>query len=416
MKGTFLFRQAALDRISSPEQLDRLMQVTRPRSWIALAGIGAALVGALVWGVLGRVPDKVTGQGILLKQGGLFRVEAKAAGVVQDLRVSVGSDLARDQVIARLFQPEVEENLRQERARLSELQRSQRVTTGLVVQNQQLELDSLAQQLRHLRQGMDAARARIAYLEGRLGGQAELRQAGLITTDAYQATVQELAAARDELTGAEAQAKQLEARQSALRTQASQTVFSLEQATSDATRRLEQLQAQLRETAEIRAPHAGRVLELLSTEGAQVTRGDSLVMAEMAEAPLRGAVFVAAGATRIRPGQSVQISPSGVAWEEHGYLLGRVVEVSRNPLSPTAMNVFLRNDALVRQFTAEGATYLVSVELLADPGTRSGFRWTSRGGPDLGFGSGTLCTAQIAVRERRPIALVIPALRKWLGI
>jgi HlyD family secretion protein len=112
----------------------------------------------------------------------------------------------------------------------------------------------------------------------------------------------------------------------------------------------------------------------------------------------------------------VQMSPAGVAWEEYGYMLGHVVSVSDSPLSPTAMDVLLRNDALVREFTARGAAYVVSVELERNPATPSGFLWTSRQGPDLTFGSGTLLDAKITLAQQRPAALVIPALRKWLGI
>ena len=97
-------------------------------------------------------------------------------------------------------------------------------------------------------------------------------------------------------------------------------------------------------------------------------------------------------------------------------MLGRVVSVADSPLSPTAMTVLLRTDALVRDFTARGAAYVVTVELERDEATPSGFRWTSRQGPDLTFGSGTLLEARITREQQRPIALVIPALRKWLGV
>ena len=46
-----LFRQEALDRLSSPDQLDQLMRVADPKRWIALTAIGALIVGVLVWGV-----------------------------------------------------------------------------------------------------------------------------------------------------------------------------------------------------------------------------------------------------------------------------------------------------------------------------------------------------------------------------
>ena len=38
-----IFRQAALDRLSSPEQLDRVMRVTDPKGWIALSGLAEEL-------------------------------------------------------------------------------------------------------------------------------------------------------------------------------------------------------------------------------------------------------------------------------------------------------------------------------------------------------------------------------------
>src|SRR5262249_6294354 len=45
------FRKTALDRLSSSEQLDRLLQVTSPRGWIALVGLGLLLAASLLWGI-----------------------------------------------------------------------------------------------------------------------------------------------------------------------------------------------------------------------------------------------------------------------------------------------------------------------------------------------------------------------------
>jgi HlyD family secretion protein len=70
----------------------------------------------------------------------------------------------------------------------------------------------------------------------------------------------------------------------------------------------------------------------------------------------------------------------------------------------------------VQQFTATGSVYEVRIELEMDPATPTGFKWTSRTGPDTAIGSGTLLQVQISVEERRPIELVIPTVRRWLGI
>ena len=55
-----IFRQSALDRLSSPEQLDMLFQVVRPSAWAALAA-AILLLGVLVaWGFRGTVTTLVS--------------------------------------------------------------------------------------------------------------------------------------------------------------------------------------------------------------------------------------------------------------------------------------------------------------------------------------------------------------------
>lgn len=54
-----IFRQQSLERISSPEQLDQFLQVTRPSTWMVLGAIIVLLLGFCVWGVLGHLDTKV---------------------------------------------------------------------------------------------------------------------------------------------------------------------------------------------------------------------------------------------------------------------------------------------------------------------------------------------------------------------
>lgn len=50
-----IFRQKALSKVSSPEELDRYLMVTRPGIWFALSAVIVLLVGVIVWGFLGRI-------------------------------------------------------------------------------------------------------------------------------------------------------------------------------------------------------------------------------------------------------------------------------------------------------------------------------------------------------------------------
>lgn len=415
MKDETIFRRASLERLSSPERLDTLLEVTTPRAWFALAGLGAVVMAAVVWSLFGAVPDTLDGRGLIVRKSGLMNVESSASGVVRDLHVGVGDTVRAGEIIGRLVQADVEESLRQARARLAEVESNRDLTRGRVARDTQLERATIAQQRQQALQSIEATRTRQRYLGERVAANRELLRAGLINQQAFEDTVQQLADAQQTLAAAESQLKALTARESSVETQAGQSVLTVEIAAAEARRQIETLEGQLAGSGMIVSPAAGRVVELLTGDGAVVTRGQSLITLERADAPLLALTFAGSAAKQVRPGMRVQMSPAGVAWEEHGYMLGRVLSVSDSPLSPTAMNVLLRNDALVRDFTARGAPYVVSVELEQDASTPSGYRWTSRRGPDLTFGSGTLLEARITLEQRRPIALVIPALRKWLG-
>lgn len=60
-----MFRKVALDRLSSPEELDQLPRVTSPRSWLALLALGILLAVALAWSGFATIPITVTGRGVL---------------------------------------------------------------------------------------------------------------------------------------------------------------------------------------------------------------------------------------------------------------------------------------------------------------------------------------------------------------
>src|SRR5512137_3064196 len=85
-----LFRKAALDKLASPEQLDVLARVTSPTGWLALGTVGMLLVGVVAWGILGSVPTRVEGEGILIRGGGLRQIESTGDGNLAELKIRLG--------------------------------------------------------------------------------------------------------------------------------------------------------------------------------------------------------------------------------------------------------------------------------------------------------------------------------------
>lgn len=100
-----IFRQSSLDRLSSPEQLDQLINVTSRRSWIALMAIGAVVLAAVAWALTGTITTNVSDQGMFIRGGGLFAVQTPSGGQVRSISVNVGQQVSQGQAIAQLEPP-----------------------------------------------------------------------------------------------------------------------------------------------------------------------------------------------------------------------------------------------------------------------------------------------------------------------
>ncbi len=55
---TKLFREKSLEAVESPEALNDYLRVTSPGVWLVLGAVIALLIGAILWGVFGRIDTK----------------------------------------------------------------------------------------------------------------------------------------------------------------------------------------------------------------------------------------------------------------------------------------------------------------------------------------------------------------------
>jgi HlyD family secretion protein len=113
---------------------------------------------------------------------------------------------------------------------------------------------------------------------------------------------------------------------------------------------------------------------------------------------------------------TAHLTPATVKREEYGSIVGRVLSVGAAPSTAAGMMAVLDNRELVTSLTQAGPQLAVGVELEPDTSAASGYRWSSGRGPAITIGSGTLATGEFVVRREPPIALVIPALKKFLGL
>lgn len=65
-----IFRQEALDRLASPDLLDRPVRIVRPVGWIGLGILLTTALVALIWAATTTAPVKVTGLGVVQQVAG----------------------------------------------------------------------------------------------------------------------------------------------------------------------------------------------------------------------------------------------------------------------------------------------------------------------------------------------------------
>lgn len=96
-----LYRKSSLDKLSSPEQLDKMIKITSPMFWIGVLGGGVILIAALLWSIFTRLPINIQTKGIFISKGGIQTVYSENSGIVKEILVSGGDKVEENTVIAR---------------------------------------------------------------------------------------------------------------------------------------------------------------------------------------------------------------------------------------------------------------------------------------------------------------------------
>jgi HlyD family secretion protein len=412
-----IFRKVALERLSSPEQLDQLLQVTNPRGWLALGALGALLLASLAWAVFGSIPTEAGGEGILLRQGGVTSLVAAEQGQVEELLVSVGDVIAKGQVVARVRQQELLRQIQDSRDKLADVRAEYNDLLRYAGEQERLRDRDLAQQRANLEQSIRALDREVKLARDQVSAQRELLKDGLVTNQTFLASEQHLNDAESRLAAARLDLNGLELKRLESAQQVEQQLETRQGQIRDLELELRERQARLGESARVVSPHDGRVLEVLADRGDVVTPGTPILNLEVTSKELMAVLFIPASAgKRVQPGMRVRVSPSTVKREEYGSMLGKVVWAAEFPSTQKGMVRVLGNEALVAKLMEQGPPIQVNVALDRDASTPTGYRWSSSTGPSLSISSGTLANGAVVVREEKPIRLILPKVREKLGL
>jgi HlyD family secretion protein len=412
-----IFRKTSLERLSSPEQLDQLLQAVRPSGWIALASLLALLGAALLWAWFGSIPTEARGAGLLLRQGGVTDLVATGNGQIDEVLVAVGDLVRKGQEVARIRQQGLSRQLDEGRARRAAIAADYQRLLAFAAEQERLSSGNLVQKRRNLERTIETLERDLGLLGARIEAQRALLADGLITEQTLLTSEQEANRLRDQLATQRLELSGLDLVRLEDRQDLAQRIEQREAELREQDLKLREVAASLTESVTVISSHDGRVLERMVDRGDVVTPGAPILSIEMQSEELLAVLFVPAEQGKlVRPGMAVRVSPSNVRQEEHGFLLGRVRWVADYPSSSRGMERLLGNQDLVGKLVEAGPPIQIDVALERDARTPTGFAWSSARGPEITITSGTLASGRVLIREERPITLLLPKAKAALGL
>ncbi|MCC5601576.1 NHLP bacteriocin system secretion protein [Nostoc favosum] len=473
-----LFRKESLERLSSPERLDQLMQIVSPKSWLPLVALGSLVGVGIVWSIYGRIPITVEGRGVMIYPRKVVPLQSISSGQLLVLNIKVGDVVKKGQVLATVDQVDLRKQLQLARAKLVQLEEQDRNASLIQIQRQQLDTKAILEQRLTLEQRLKIMQdltpvlkekglvsikrdrlnlqRRLQILQGllpthkkRLDNRQRLLREGAIPDDVVLEAQQQYDNARASIDEAESQLKQLDLKeadaqqqylsnlneikniQAQLQEQNSkaaslaqedlQTTTTRKNEIQELKREIAKLEQQLATNSQIISQHNGRILEITVTPGEVVNAGTRLgsIDEENSSSKLVSITYFAiAEGKKIQPGMTIQITPQTVKRERFGGIVGNITSVSSFPMTKEGAANVVGNPELVEGLMSQKQEGVMQVfaDLEPDSSSFSGYKWSSSTGPQLKISSGTTTIVRVKVEERTPITYVLPILRSFSGI
>lgn len=412
-----LFRKSALDRMSSPEQLDVLIRVVPARAWVALIAVLFLIAMIVLWGWFGVIPTIVKGPCIILNSTGLASVNSDTTGQIKEIFVTTGDTIQIDQAVAHVAQVELNQLLLQFEAELVELKLEQDRLLALGKTLDELNSEEITRRRENLTNELRTSLNRVALAKSQSITQRELLDKGLVTKQALINSEQSVVQLQQRSDTIRAQIESLNLQKIEKMKLSDDEESRLSLRVGNTQRSIDTLKQRIQRNSIVRSPYAGRVVEISARAGDLISGGLSVVKLEQVDNALHKLEVIVYVNTRDAKkavvGLETRVIPSTVKREESGFMKARVVSVSNHSVSAESMMQRLQNQSLVSQFSESGAPSEIVIELEHE---NADYLWSSIASDDRSISSGTLCDAEIIIKRQRPISLVVPSLKKTFGI
>jgi len=400
----------------NPEEMNRMLKITRPRYWISLSALGLLTLVAIFWGIFGTIPQKIDGLGEIVSGKGLHGIISLYPGGIEEVKFELGEKVREGDVLLHLLQPQLRHQLVELNAELDVL----RLQDSLLVTRDSkdfpnkmrfynLEEERLKSELKHIQD-------QISFFELKMQQQQDLWDKGLATRENYVEAKNQLSDAHNKHTQTEQAVKTNELDQQSWSYDRQYRQEDYRGQIQILKKKISDLQDDYDRQTIIRSPVDGMIVDKSVTSGDFVNAGARMMVVEDMGNDKNHLLdlFIPFNSNAVvEPGMKAMIEPFTVNHNLYGWLMGKVVEVNHFVSNTNSIIDELNNPDLVALIQQQGPTYRVKIALIPDSTTKSGFQWSNKKGPPYAINTGTLCRASIVVKQKPPIDYIIPIFKSY---
>ncbi|NJO02948.1 MAG: NHLP bacteriocin system secretion protein [Bacteroidia bacterium] len=261
-----IFRKKALEKLSSPDNIHEMVQVTSSRSWLALLALVSLVIFLIAWSFFGELPKSIQGQGILIQSGGLAEVTLLGSGIVNQLLVEEGDYVQKDDTLAIVAQPELQLQIRNLNEKLAYLSDKRNNLVRYSISDTKIR--NLYEQKYRLLDKIDEAESQERLLEERLTNSEKLyvRQ-GLNREKLNRLRLEYLRAQRADIVF-QNQLQKVKNQLVNVQISPAQELESLETEIQDLKREIDELNVRFTLSAYVKSPYEGKIIELMTKKTA----------------------------------------------------------------------------------------------------------------------------------------------------
>ena len=401
--------------VKSTPDLDKMITISSPKSWVTLFSCLLFIVGLFVWLIFGSIPVKVEGRGLFVNDKGVYDVKSMRNGVVQKFDAKPGQVVKEGEMILELYDWQLELDITKAKENISAVTEELENLRKTIHEEAEATRKNISRNLATKEFAIHTQEKTIESLKQQLQIKNHLVEQGLIPLVQAQQLKQQIGDLEITLEENKNQYEQLEV--SLKKPYRVDDLKHKEEELAKAVAKERELVAS-RETTRIKNTHNGVLLGYLVNDNEQVSGGEAVAWFEYAQEGEQATYVIYAFVSiedgkLIQVGTPVEVEVGGIRTDEYGAMLGKVIEVSPFAALPESLAKTIHNPALIKYLTEKNtAVVQITVQPEKDSTTFSGYRWTSGSGPNFKITTGTVCTIKATVEYVKPLYYVLPL--HWL--